>query len=248
MDDASTTSGRAAGARTFAAAEPGPVRAGRAQTLSRGIAALRFVAAGDGVGVNEVAAALGVHRTIASRLLRTLADELLVRRDADGRYRGAAGLLELTPAGYGALLDAAIDVLPEIVATVDAPIALIVREGDEAVAIEVVHPHSSRVRLAFAVGSRHPLDRGSAGVAVLAASPARDGEPEAVRRARIDGFSRSHGEVEPGMHGLAVPIDAAVSGVPACLNLIALDAADVGAEPLDRLRAAVARIEAVLRP
>ena len=63
------------------------------QTLARGLSALQLVAtAPAGLTVQQVADHAGVHRTIAYRLLATLADFRLVAKGEDGRYRPAAGL------------------------------------------------------------------------------------------------------------------------------------------------------------
>ena len=57
------------------------------QTLDRGLACLDFVAGSDrAVSVDDVAAALGLHRSIVYRLLRTLELRRLIERDAEGDY------------------------------------------------------------------------------------------------------------------------------------------------------------------
>ena len=73
-------------------------------------------------------------------------------------------------------------------------------------AIAVAAPTKATYHLAFRTGSRHPLGRGSAGICLLSALPARPGERPEVTRARTQGFAVSKGEVEPGAHGLAVLI------------------------------------------
>ena len=66
------------------------------QTLARGLTALQSVAATPGgLTVQQVADQIGVHRTIAYRLLATLAQFNLVARNEDGRYRPASGLATL---------------------------------------------------------------------------------------------------------------------------------------------------------
>src|SRR3982075_1156254 len=71
------------------------------QTLARGLAALQLVAASrTGLSVQQVADDIGVHRTIAYRLLTTLAQFRFVAKGEDGRYRSAAAL-----AGLGASFD-----------------------------------------------------------------------------------------------------------------------------------------------
>src|SRR6478735_5077405 len=94
------------------------------------------------------------------------------------------------------------------------------RDGGEVVAIAVATPTKAAYHLAFRTGSRHPLGRGSAGIALLSALPARPDERPEVTRARTQGFSVSKGEVEPGAHGLAVLIHQGGDVPGACLNLI----------------------------
>src|SRR6478609_3730626 len=63
------------------------------QTLARGLAALQLVASSrTGLTAQQVADDIGVHRTIAYRLLTTLAQYRMVAKGEDGRYRSAAAL------------------------------------------------------------------------------------------------------------------------------------------------------------
>ena len=66
------------------------------QTLARGLAALQLVAASpSGLTAQQVADDIGVHRTIAYRLLSTLAQYRFVAKGEDGRYRSASALAVL---------------------------------------------------------------------------------------------------------------------------------------------------------
>ncbi|MER6981394.1 IclR family transcriptional regulator, partial [Streptomyces carpinensis] len=114
---------------------------------------------------------------------------------------------------------AAEPVMHELAAGLGATISLLVVEGSQAVALSVVEPPGASYVLSFKTGSRHPLGRGSAGVALLAAQSPSPGEAANVTEARARGFAATFGEVEPGAYGVAVPIT--VEGLPAaCLNLI----------------------------
>src|SRR6476620_685665 len=191
------------------------------QTLDRGIRALEMVAAAPGgMTVQEVADRLEVHRTIAHRLLATLADHHLVARGPDGKFRAGGGLTALAQGVQSTLRDTALPIMRELADELESTVALLIREGDEAVAIMVVAPTNTPYHLAFRTGSRHPLGRGSAGICLLAALPERAGERPEVTRARTQGFSVSKGEVEPGAHGLAVLIGQPGVTPGACLNLI----------------------------
>jgi len=190
------------------------------QTLDRGLRALEMVAtARDGLTIQDVSAALGVHRSIASRLLSTLVDRRLVLRGGDGRFRAGAELAALAAGVHATLRATATPVLHQLVEQLGATIALLVAEGGEAVALEVAEPPAAPYVLSFRTGSRHPLGKGSAGAALRAALPPAPGEDEAVVQARRRGYAETFGEVESGAYGVAVPI--AVPGLPpACLNLI----------------------------
>ena len=78
------------------AAVPAPSKNAGSQTLDRGIRALEMVAAAPGgMTMQEVADRLEVHRTIAHRLLGTLADHHLIARGPDNRFRAGGGLIAI---------------------------------------------------------------------------------------------------------------------------------------------------------
>ena len=67
-----------------------------AQTLDRGLRLLHLVAdAPGGLTVTEAASRLGVGRAVVYRLVGTLIEHGMIRRDAEGRLRLGAGLLHL---------------------------------------------------------------------------------------------------------------------------------------------------------
>ena len=191
------------------------------QTLARGLTALQMVAdSPSGLTVQQLADRLGVHRTIAHRLLSTLAQFRLVAKGEDGRYRPAAGLAVL-----GASFDRNVRQLglPTLRALADAlgtTVSLLVAEGDQQVAIAVIVPSHVAYQLAFHEGSRYPLNRGAAGIALLASMPPRPGERELVSRARERGWVTTYGEIEPNTYGLAVPVHRRAPSPPTCINLI----------------------------
>lgn len=201
--------------------EAAPVRNVGSQTLDRGLRALELVAASAaGLTVQDVADRLGVHRTIAHRLLATLADHRLVARTPDGRFRAGGGLTALAQGVQSTLRETALPVMRELADQLESTVALLVREGEEAVAVAVVPPTMATYHLAFRTGSRHPLGRGSAGICLLAGLPPRPDEREEVTRARAQGFAVSKGEVEPNAYGLAVLLRQPADTAQACLNLI----------------------------
>lgn len=215
-----------------------------AQTLARGLVALRAVAQEpEGVAPNDLAARLGVHRSIAYRLLQTLVEAGFAVRGEDGRYRGAVALLGLADGAMLGLRAAAVPVLRRTADELESTLSLLVAQGRQAVAVAVVEPRSARYRIVFAEGSTHPLDQGAAGHVLRSfAEPSAD-EPVAVTQARAQGWARTFAEVEPGAHGLAVPLPLP-GGPAACLNLITYRA-EIADAALDRLLAAAAEIAAL---
>lgn len=216
------------------------------QTLARGLRVLQIVAAApNGVTTQDVADELELHRTIAYRILATLADFRLLVRAADGRYRIGAGLAALSQDIHRTLCGVAEAHMRTLARELQCTVSLLVAEDGEAVALAVVEPPNADYHLSFRAGSRHPLDRGSAAAALLAAGPAQRGESENVRLVRENGYVRTFGQVEPGAYGIAAPLSP-VDGAPAsCLNIITNreDIAERAAEPL---LTAVERIDAAL--
>ena len=218
------------------------------QTLARGLRALELVATSpEGATIQQVADALGVHRTVAYRLLSTLDDFRLVTRGSDGRFRTGAGLSALAQGALTSGRDVAAPFLRELSTQLGATVSLLVAEGNEAVAIAVVEPTNSRYHLSFREGSRHPLDRGSAGIALRTTAPQRPGEPAAVARARKDGYAATQGEVEPGAYGVAAALRPQPGMPPMCVNVITYRE-DVAAQAVEAVRKAVRSIAEALAP
>lgn len=190
-----------------------------AQTLTRGLRALRVVAQSPtGVTIADLATQLGVHRSIAYRILGALAEERLIARGPDGRFRGSVGLIHLADGGLTALRMAVQPGLMALSDEVGTTVSLFVREGDDAVALAVFESVRQGFRMGFQVGERHQLDRGAAGLAIRALQEPLDSDSERVQAARAQGFARTHGEIEPNLYGLAVPLLA--GGLPCCINIV----------------------------
>ncbi|OBI91572.1 IclR family transcriptional regulator [Mycobacterium asiaticum] len=191
------------------------------QTLARGLTALQLVAASStGLTMQEVADQVGVHRTIAYRLLTTLAQFRLVSKGEDGRYRPAAGLATLGASFDRNVRQLCLPTLRALTDELGTTVSLLVAEGEEQVAIAVIVPTQVAYQLAFHEGSRYPLDRGAAGIALLASMPPRPAERDLVTEARQRGWITTHGEIEPNTYGLAVPVHRPAPSPPTCINLI----------------------------
>ena len=203
-----------------AAATPARPAAG-SQTLARGLSALQAVSsAPTGVTAAEVADFVGVHRTIAYRLLSTLAQARFITKGSDGKYRPAAALAVLGASFDNNVRQLSVPTLRMLADDLGTTVSLLVAEGDQQVAIAVIVPTLVFYQLSFHEGSRHPLERGAAGVALLASMPPRPGERKLVPQTRKQGWVITHGEIEPNTYGLAVPVRRSPPSPPTCINLI----------------------------
>jgi DNA-binding IclR family transcriptional regulator len=194
-----------------------PARPETAQTLDRGLRLLQLVAETPaGVSVTQAASHLGVGRAVIYRLASTLAEHTLLRRDRSGRLRLGIGVLQLARRAQPLLADAARPALRRLAEEVGATAHLTIADGAEGVAVLVVEPSWTQFHVAYRTGSRHPIDRGAAGRAILAARHSR-GTPS--------GVVVTEGELQPGAHGVAAAVPD-VEGLEASVGVVALAALD----------------------
>ena len=207
------------------------------QTLDRGLRVLRVLAgAPGGLTITELADRLAVNRTVVYRLVTTLEQHGLVRRDARSRLHVGLGVLSLASAVHPVLRDVAIPVLRRLAEEVGCTAHLTVAEGDEALALAVVEPSWTDFHVSYRIGSRHPLGQGAAGKAILL------GREPADRRAA---YAVTTGELQPGARGLAAPVPD-VEGLEASVGIVTLGELDeAGAGP--RVSRAAAELTGVLR-
>lgn len=177
-----------------------------ARTLDRGIQVLELVAASPrGLTMTEIAAALGLHRTIVHRLLRTLAAHNYVSCDVHKRYQPAVGLIHLAEAVNQDLRSVAGPLLEHLAERVGATANIAIPDGDQVIVLSIAQPRRADVHVAYRAGQSHPLDRGSAGIAILAGRPPAPRERAAITRARSLGYAVTHEEVIPGTWGVSAP-------------------------------------------
>lgn len=194
------------------------------QTLDRGLQVLEAVAgAPDGLTVTELAAALGIGRTVVYRLVVTLEQHAFLRRSADGRCRLGLGVLAMGRQVQPVVRDTAVPALRLLADAVSATAVLTVVDGQEAQAAVVVEPSRSDVHVASRPGSRQPLENSAAGRAILAArtTAGRPLDPPWVV---------ATGDGPQGAYGIAVPV-LGVPGLEASVGVLALrelNEADVG--------------------
>jgi len=186
------------------------------QTLDRGLRVLTVLATTPGgLTVTQLAGEVGVNRTVVYRLISTLEQHALIRRDRQGRVHVGLGVLQLSAAVQPVLREAAAPVLRELAERVGCTAHLTVADGDEALALSVIEPSWTDYHVSYRVGARHPLDRGAAGRAILA-----DREPDGPA------YVVTTGELQPGARGIAAALRG-VDGLEASLGLVTLDDIDV---------------------
>ena len=184
------------------------------QTLSRGIRILEELAdARSPLTIDEIAARLGVHRSIAYRLLRTLEDHRLVSRDGSGAVSLGARMAALAA---GVAHDLQAEALPELTAVANElgmTCFLAVLDGAECITLVSVEPRHTVASVAQHPGARHAVTAGAPGKAILAQLPEADWPDDAsaalhdeVARSRLAGFATSHDEVIPTVQSVAVPL------------------------------------------
>ncbi|GAA3864521.1 IclR family transcriptional regulator [Streptomyces sedi] len=184
------------------------------QTLDRGLRVLKLLAETDhGLTVTELSRRLGVNRTVVYRLIATLEQHSLVRRDAGGRARVGIGVLGLGRQVHPLVRDAALPALRALAEELGATAHLTVVDGTDALAIAVVEPSWTDYHVAYRTGFRHPLERGAAGRAILTRR-CKDIDNE-------DGFVATHGELEAGASGAAAPLPAAC-GIEGSVGVVML--------------------------
>lgn len=192
------------------------------QTLDRGLRVLSAIAASTrGLSLTELAAALDINRTVAYRLVVTLEQHALVRRDHQGRLHIGIGVLELARGLQPVLRELATPVLRTLADTLGATAHLTLADGGEALAVCVVEPSWTDFHVAYRVGARHRLETGAAGKAILLA---RSGADSAF--VETAGLVETAGELQAGARGLAAAV-LGVDGLEASVGVVTLGDLDV---------------------
>ncbi|MCD2189603.1 IclR family transcriptional regulator [Actinomycetospora soli] len=194
-----------------------------AETARRTLRLLEALAAHQPVGLDEVAALVGLNKSTAYRLLRVLQEEGYCERLPQGGYRlgGAVATLAARTAVPAATLEAMRPVLQELAESTAETVTVHRRAGDAVVLSVGVESEQHVLRQVVRVGETTPLTRGCAGLAILASLPASDrdevldhvGGSETrsalggrVAEALADGYAVSRAANHPGVFGIAVAV------------------------------------------
>lgn len=237
-----------------AAAQVAPAQASPSQTLSRGIRALEILAEADRpLTIAELAEAMGVHRSVAYRILRTLEDHSLLVRDDAGRVQPGPGLAVLARGVSRNLQTAALPELTQLANSLNMTAFVAVWDHQDCVTLVTVEPRHSAATVVQHPGSRHPISSGAPGIAIQSAlteqewnqlAPAVPYRPEATE-ARKRGYAASHDEVIAGVSSLAAPVRVP-GGRPAAVAVVYIRSAQDPEAVAAALTASAARIESQL--
>ncbi|MET3807282.1 DNA-binding IclR family transcriptional regulator [Nakamurella sp. UYEF19] len=208
------------------------------QSVDRAITALEFLARRGEAGVSEVAAAIGVHKSTASRLLGALQSRGLIEIAGDrGRYRLGYGILRLAGA-MGGRLDVTSqgrEVCEELAQELGETVNIAVLQGDSVINVYQAHGGGA-ISVNNWVGRPTPLHATSSGKVLLAYlakslqdrlidsgltrfTPATVTDGRALRRqlglVHVDGYAVTAGEFETGLNAVAAPVFGTASVIAA---------------------------------
>ena len=203
-------------------------RDGSVQSVDRAISILQVLARGGSVRVSDIASNLDLHKSTVSRLLATLeARGLVAKNETRGSYSLSDGILQLAAGATrrrgGPVLDR--QVCEELAEAVGETIVVTILDGDAVLSIDQVTGPAPISAINW-IGQRSPLHATSSGKLFLA-----EESPESVARllptlarytdrtiidpqalatelaaVRDQGFAVVHGEREPGLSAVSVPV------------------------------------------
>lgn len=210
------------------------------EAVDRALTILKSLVDGDGpMTLHEISLATGLYKSTILRLLVSLERFNLVRRRSDNRYTlgpACAQLARSYQKGFDltAVLKGVVHRLAE---GSGETASYYVRDGQERVC--VVRQNSSHaIRHHVEEGDRLPLDKGAAGLAILAFDGAQGDRFEGIRR---DGYVVSLGEREPDAAAVSMPILGPDGGVMGALSISGLRSRFTY-EAIDRHRALLASL------
>ena len=211
------------------------------QSVDRALTILSYLADNGGSGVTEVANALEIHKSTASRLLATLASHGFVTQEDGREYRLGVGVVRLAGAvtADSELIRLARPVCKRLSEAVQETVNLSILDGDEVINIDQVIGTASVVSVNW-VGRRSPLNCTSTGKVLLAFASADERHrlfrkplkrctqhsvlkfevlEKQLRDIRSLGYSYTSEELELGMNAVAAPVFSFDSEVTAALSI-----------------------------
>jgi DNA-binding IclR family transcriptional regulator len=211
------------------------------QSLARALQIL--IRLGEGpASLDQLAAAVDVHKSTVLRLLRTLAEEHFVVRDASHRYFLGSRVFELSSRALDQreVRRIAAPHLASLNRQLGRTVHLAVLEDGAAVYIDKLDSHDP-IRMVSRIGLRPPLHSSAVGKVLLAGLPEHDRrdvvsqldlapatpntitEPERLlaelERVRRRGWARDREENEPSVNCIAAPIRGASGATVAACSI-----------------------------
>lgn len=217
-------------------------RQGGVQSVDRAVAILDLLAERSEAGVTEIADAIGVHKSTASRLLASLeAGRLVEQTTHRGSFRLGFGLMRLAAPVSGRMdvTREGLPVLEALAAEVGETVNLAVLRGTDVVNLEQVRGPATITTVNW-VGQPTPLHATSSGKVLLAAfapddlaaflarplprftpqtiteAPALERE---LARVREQGYATTTEELEQGLDAVAAPVRDAGGRVVAAISV-----------------------------
>ncbi|GAA3439860.1 IclR family transcriptional regulator [Kutzneria kofuensis] len=212
------------------------------QSVDRAVSVLEFLALHGEMGITELAAELGVHKSTAFRLVSVLDSRGLVEQTGDrGKYRLGFGIVRLAGA-TAAQMDLSRESRPvceRLAAQVGETVNVAILDGGYAINVSQVRGNATVATINW-VGQRTPLHATSSGKVLLANQPATIREELLARpltmytprtiidsgllRAELDaalaaGWASTADELEIGLNAVAVPIRGMDGNVVAALSV-----------------------------
>ncbi|REH37256.1 DNA-binding IclR family transcriptional regulator [Kutzneria buriramensis] len=212
------------------------------QSVDRAVSVLEFLALHGEMGITELAAELGVHKSTAFRLVSVLDSRGLVEQTGDrGKYRLGFGIVRLAGA-TAAQMDLSRESRPvceRLAAQVGETVNVAILDEGYAINVSQVRGSATVATINW-VGQRTPLHATSSGKVLLANQPAPLREELMARpltmytprtitdpgllRAELDaalvaGWASTGDELEIGLNAVAVPIRGMDGNVVAALSV-----------------------------
>ncbi|MEV2278710.1 IclR family transcriptional regulator [Nocardiopsis sp. NPDC049922] len=198
------------------------------QSVDRAITILELLARGE-MGVTEIAAELGVHKSTASRLVYTLQARQLVEQHGErGRFSIGIGMLRFAGAVAGQLdiVQIGTSVCEELAERLGETVNVAVLDSANAINVSQALG-TSAVAAQNWIGQRTPSHATASGKVLLAFLPPGELEEllagdlvsytartitdarelgELLTQVAEDAYATSFEELEPGLHAIAVPV------------------------------------------
>lgn len=206
---------------------------GGSQTLARGLRALTMIGNAEApMSVAQLAKELGIHRSMAYRLVKTLEQQGFVERSPAGELELGIRVASLIRGVAKDLQTAVTPYLAEVAEKFQVTAFLVVYDGEWAVTLANVAPLLAETTLAQRPGSRHSIDKGAPG-RIIRSQVFPEQYPQQP-------FEVSHDEVLPGISSIAVPL--AIQGQrPAAIAVL------YAPQPVDQDKVVAALNEAAAR-